>query len=289
MRDLARMKLHDPELRDESSRAGPVVAVRRPDAVAVKNVSKRYISRLEAVQAVSDVSLTVGAGEFVSIVGPSGCGKSTLLDMIAGLISTTEGTIEVLGRPVSGPVTELGIVFQQHLLLPWRTVLQNVLLQVEVRHRKKTHHLERAQELLERVGLAEFSNRFPDELSGGMNQRAAICRALIHDPELLIMDEPFGALDAMTRDQMALDFHHLSREEGKSVLFVTHSISEAIFLSQKVVVMSARPGQVAATISIDLGRERHLDLREEPEFTRYSRQIRELFQSMGVLRQGRHK
>ena len=117
-------------------------------------------------------------------------------------------------------------------------------------------------------GSAEFSNRFPDELSGGMNQRAAICRALIHDPELLIMDEPFGALDAMTRDQMALDFHHLSREEGKSVLFVTHSISEAIFLSQKVVVMSARPGQVAATISIDLGRERHLDLREEPEFTR---------------------
>ncbi len=167
--------------------------------------------------------------------------------------------------------------------------MQNVLLQVEVRQQRVAHHTERAHELLERVGLTEFSNRFPDELSGGMNQRAAICRALIHDPELLIMDEPFGSLDAMTRDQMVLDFHHLSGQEGKSVLFVTHSISEAIFLSDRVVVMSARPGRVAATIPIDLGRERHLDLREEPEFARYARQIRELFQSMGLLRAGTHK
>jgi len=237
------------------------------------------------VHAVDDVTLTIEAGEFVSIVGPSGCGKSTILNMVAGLLATTEGSIEVLGKPVTGPVHELGIVFQQHLLLPWRTILKNVMLQIEVRHSKTSDYLHRANVLLERVGIGEFANRFPDELSGGMNQRAAICRALIHNPDLLIMDEPFGALDAMTRDQMALDFHRLSREEGKSVLFVTHSISEAVFLSNRVVVMSPRPGRVEAVIPIELSRERHLSVREEPEFAKYTRQIRELFESMGVLRE----
>ena len=276
----------NPDAGTESRPKSATEVLRRLDAVCVTKVSKQYLSRKTSVHAVDNVSLTVGAGEFVSIVGPSGCGKSTLLNMVAGLISTPEGTIEVLGKRVSGPVTELGVVFQQHLLLPWRTVLQNVMLQIEVRHRRKSDYVDRARELLDRVGIADFADRFPDELSGGMNQRAAICRALIHDPELLIMDEPFGALDAMTRDQMGLDFHRLSRKEGKSVLFVTHSISEAIFLSNKVIVMSARPGHVMATIPIELGFERHLNVREEPVFTKYARQIRELFESMGVLREG---
>ncbi|MFN0299552.1 MAG: ABC transporter ATP-binding protein [Burkholderiales bacterium] len=265
-----------------------IPALNASPAVAIANVSKRYGSGAQAVHAVDNVSLAIAPGEFVSIVGPSGCGKSTLLEMVAGLLPTSEGTIEVMGSPVTGPVRELGIGFQQHLLLPWRTALQNVMLQVEVRGFDKAKYLERAQTLLRRVGLADFTDRFPDQLSGGMNQRAAICRALIHDPPLLLMDEPFGALDALTRDQMALDFQQLSREEGKTVLFVTHSISEAVFLSNRVVVMSPRPGRIEAVIPIDLGRERHLELRETPEFSRYSRRIRELFQTIGVLRESRH-
>ena len=258
-------------------------------AVVLRNVVKRFRSRQGEVHAVDDVSLTISAGEFVSIVGPSGCGKSTLLNMIAGLLPATQGTIEVLGKPVDGPVHDLGIVFQQHLLLAWRTILNNVLLQVEVRRLNKAHYKTRAKELLQRVGLAEFADRFPDELSGGMNQRASIVRALIHDPELLLMDEPFGALDAITRDQMGLDFHQLSREEGKTVLFITHSISEAVFLSNRVVVMSPRPGKVAEIVPIELGRERHFGVRDEPEFVRLTRHIRRLFEKMGVLTEHRRQ
>ena len=249
----------------------------------MRNVSKHFESKRGNVHAVEDVSLTIGMGEFVSILGPSGCGKSTMLNMIAGLTAPTQGTIEVLGKSVTGPVHELGIVFQQHLLLPWRTILHNVLLQIEVRRLNWARYKERAEKLLERVGLGGFFDRFPDELSGGMNQRAAIVRALIHDPDLLLMDEPFGALDAITRDQMALDFHHLSRQEGKTVLFVTHSISEAVFLSNRVVVMSTRPGRVEEIISIELPRERHFELREEPQFARYMRHVRRLFERMGIL------
>jgi NitT/TauT family transport system ATP-binding protein len=252
-------------------------------AVAVRNVTKRFQSRKGEVHAVDNVSLTIDAGEFVSILGPSGCGKSTMLNMIAGLIPATEGSIELLGAPVKGPVHELGIVFQQHLLLPWRTILNNVLLQIEVRRLNKASYTERAEKLLRRVGLGDFSDRFPDELSGGMNQRASIVRALIHDPDLLLMDEPFGALDAITRDQMGLDFHHLSREEGKTVLFITHSISEAVFLSNRVVVMSPRPGRVEEIIPIELPRERHFELRDEPQFAQYTRHIRRLFERMGVF------
>ena len=252
-------------------------------AVAVHNVSKHFESKRGNVHAVEDVSLTIGMGEFVSILGPSGCGKSTMLNMIAGLTAPTQGTIEVLGKSVTGPVHELGIVFQQHLLLPWRTILHNVLLQIEVRRLNRASYKERAERLLDRVGLSGFFDRFPDELSGGMNQRAAIVRALIHDPDLLLMDEPFGALDAITRDQMALDFHHLSRQEGKTVLFVTHSISEAVFLSNRVVVMSTRPGRVEEIISIELPRERHFEIREEPQFARYMRHVRRLFERMGIL------
>jgi NitT/TauT family transport system ATP-binding protein len=252
-------------------------------AVIVRGVSKRFQSPHGEIDAVNNVSLTVGTGEFVSILGPSGCGKSTLLHMIAGLLPATDGSIEVLGKPVTGPVHELGIVFQQHLLLGWRTILNNVLLQIEVRGLDKTSYRVQALKLLQRVDLGEFADRFPDELSGGMNQRAAIVRALIHEPELLLMDEPFGALDAITRDQMGLDFHELSREQGKTVLFITHSISEAVFLSNRVVVMSPRPGEVAEIVPIELGRLRHFGLRDEPEFAHFTRRIRRLFEKMGVF------
>lgn len=261
----------------------------RPPVVNVSNVSKRFPTRTGVVYAVENVSFDIGEGEFVSIVGPSGCGKSTLMNMVAGLLSTTEGEIVVQGRKVQGPVHDLGVVFQQHLLLPWRTIIENVMLQIEVRKLRRAGYLPRAHDLLQRVGLGDFMERFPDELSGGMNQRASIIRALVHDPDLLLMDEPFGALDAMTRDQMGLDFHHLSREEGKTVLFITHSISEAVFLSNRVIIMSPRPGEIQEVLPIDLPRERHFEVREEPEFSRYTRHIRRVFEGMGVLREERQK
>lgn len=261
----------------------------RPTVVRVSNVSKRFQSRAGIVHAVENVSLDLMQGEFVSIVGPSGCGKSTLMNMIAGLLPISEGEIVVNDRKVKGPVHDLGVVFQQHLLLPWRTILNNVMLQIEVRKLRRADYLSRAQSLLQRVGLGDFAERFPDELSGGMNQRASIVRALVHDPDLLLMDEPFGALDAMTRDQMGLDFHHLSREEGKTVLFITHSISEAVFLSNRVVIMSPRPGKIQEVLEIELPRERHFEIREEPEFSRYTRHIRRVFEGMGVLREERQK
>ncbi|MGA8820828.1 MAG: ABC transporter ATP-binding protein [Xanthobacteraceae bacterium] len=271
------------------SPARPANADGARPAVAVEGVSKRFASRKGEVHAVDNVSLSIGAGEFVAILGPSGCGKSTLLNMIAGLLPATAGSIAVLGKPVNGPVHELGIVFQQHLMLGWRTILNNVMLQIEVRRLDKASYKKRAQSLLERVGLGEFADRFPDELSGGMNQRASIVRALVHNPGLLLMDEPFGALDAITRDQIGLDFHLLSREEGKTVVFITHSISEAVFLSNRVIVMSPRPGKVEEIVPIELGSTRHFEIREEPDFVRYTRHIRRLFEKMGVLTEHRRR
>jgi NitT/TauT family transport system ATP-binding protein len=259
--------------------------VDRPLVARATAVAKSYRSKRLTIQALSEVDLQIRAGEFVSVVGPSGCGKSTLLKIVAGLSQRSAGELEVLGRPVTGPVTELGIVFQQHLLLPWRTILQNVLLQMEIRSQNGAEAKARAVTLLDSVGLGDFIDRFPDELSGGMKQRASIVRAMVHDPELILMDEPFGALDAMTRDQMTLDFHALSRDEGKTVLFVTHSIDEAVFLSDRVIVMSPRPGRIVAEIKIDLPSHRTLELRDEPEFAAYAKQIRALFQGMGILRE----
>lgn len=260
-----------------------------PVVVNVSNASKQFVTRTGVVRAVENVSLDIREGEFVSIVGPSGCGKSTLMNMVAGLLPISAGEIAVQNRGVQGPVHDLGVVFQQHLLLPWRTIIENVMLQIEVRKLRRGDYLDRAHDLLKRVGLGDFMERFPDELSGGMNQRASIIRALVHDPDLLLMDEPFGALDAMTRDQMGLDFHHLSREEGKTVLFITHSISEAVFLSNRVVIMSPRPGRIQEVLRIDLPRERHFEIREEPEFSHYTRHIRRVFEGMGVLREERQK
>jgi NitT/TauT family transport system ATP-binding protein len=216
----------------------------------------------------------VGDGEFVSLVGPSGCGKTTLLMILAGLVPQTGGRVRFRDIEVRGPRTEIGLVFQRPVLLPWRTVLQNVLLPAEVLGLGKDELLTRARELLQLVGLAGFENTYPWELSGGMQQRAAITRALVYDPAVLLMDEPFGALDAMTRDRMSIEFQHIWEVSRKTVVFVTHSIQEAVFLSDRVAVMTARPGRIAQFLRVDLPRLRTLELAASPEFNSYVLHIR---------------
>ena len=235
------------------------------------------------VHAIDDVSLDVPAGQFLSILGPSGCGKSTLMLMIAGLLAPSTGEIRVAGRAVTRPQTDIGIVFQNPVLLDWRTVLRNVLLQVEARALDLAEHRAKARDLLRAVGLEGFEDKYPFELSGGMRQRTAICRALIHDPPLLLMDEPFGALDALTREQMRLDIERLWIERRKTVVFITHSIPEAVLLSDRVVVMSPRPGRVDGILDIDLPRPRRLEVQESPRFAGYLTAIIDLFRARGVL------
>jgi NitT/TauT family transport system ATP-binding protein len=252
--------------------------------IRFSNVSKYFGEGDKRVHAVDHVSFTARRGEFVSILGPSGCGKSTLIMLASGLIPVTAGSIEIDGRPVAEPYTNLGIVFQQDLLMDWRRVLGNVLVQAEFRGLRARDFETRAVELLKLVGLAGFEDKYPYELSGGMRQRVSICRALVHDPELLLMDEPFGALDALTRDQMNLDLQRIWQENRKTVFFVTHSIAEAVFLADRVFVMAPRPTRILEDIAIDLPRPRNLDVREATKFTAYVHQITHLFYQMGVLR-----
>jgi NitT/TauT family transport system ATP-binding protein len=256
----------------------------RPPLIEVAGVSKIYPSSGGPVHAVEGVSLEIGDGEFVSVVGPSGCGKSTFLLIIAGLIPASSGEVRIGGRVVSRPQTEIGIVFQNPVLLDWRTVLGNVLLQVEARSLDLAAFRPKAQGLLKSVGLEGFEDKYPFELSGGMRQRTAICRALIHDPPLLLMDEPFGALDALTREQMRLDIERLWMQTRKTVLFITHSISEAILLSDRVVVMSPRPGTIERIVQIDLPRPRGLEGGALPAFAKALDTITEIFLARGVLR-----
>ena len=234
-----------------------------------------------AVTALSNVGFDIEQGELISLVGPSGCGKSTLLRILAGLNRPTAGTVELHGRPRLEPGPETAVVFQQPILLPWRTILENVLLPIEFRELALPAYRTRAVELLASVGLDGFENRYPHELSGGMQQRAAIARALIQDPEILLMDEPFGALDAMTREQMNLDVLRIWRESRKTIIFVTHSISEAVFLSQRVFVMSPRPGRLTEILDIDLPFPRSLDVINTDAFGRYTARIRGLLQAIG--------
>jgi NitT/TauT family transport system ATP-binding protein len=244
--------------------------------ISVRGVSKQFDSRGAQVTALQAVDLEIGAGEFVSFLGPSGCGKSTLFMVIAGLLKPSSGEVEVGGQAVRKPVTDIGIVFQQDLLVDWRTVLGNVLLQAEVRGLDMPAARERASKLLDQVGLAAFEDRRPWELSGGMRQRAAICRALLHDASLLMLDEPFGALDALTRDQMNLDLLRIWEREQRTAILVTHSIAEAIFLSDRVIVMSPRPGRVLADIRIELPRPRTVEMKDTPVFVDYQKQLRSL-------------
>ena len=268
------------------TRPGPSAPVAIPAAAAitVSGVSKTFRRKALTTRALEGVDLAVGKGEFLAIVGPSGCGKSTLLRIIAGLIGASEGRVDVNGRAVDAPVTDLGVVFQSPVLLDWRTVLDNVLVQLELRGLDTAKYRPRALELLERVGLAEFGDRYPRELSGGMRQRAAIVRALVHDPPLLLMDEPFGALDALTREQMRIDLEALWLETGKTVLFVTHSIDEAVLLADRVLVMTARPGKVDRIVPVNLPRPRGIDGRKLPGFAGPADAITALFLERGVLK-----
>jgi NitT/TauT family transport system ATP-binding protein len=257
-----------------------------PDAafIDVARVGKTFVGQDGgAVVALEGVDLRVRRGEFVSIVGPSGCGKSTLLTLVAGLVEPTGGSIRIGGAGVAGPYTDLGFVFQTDLLLDWRTVLGNILLQCDMRGLDARRHQARARELIASVGLAGFEGKRPFELSGGMRQRVAICRALLLDPPMLLMDEPFGALDALTREQMQVDLQTMWQASRKTVLFVTHSISEAVFLSDRVIVMTPRPGRIHAIVDVDLPRPRDLMVHETPEFARHAHRIRMMFQEMGVI------
>ena len=250
------------------------------------SVSKVFQTGDEAVHALHDVSFGIGKGEFVSILGPSGCGKTTLMMIMVGLTATDAGEARIAGQRISTPFTDSGIVFQTPELLEWRTALDNILLQIEVRRLPVRDFVEPARALLGRVGLGGFESKLPFELSGGMKQRVALCRALVHDPEILLMDEPFGALDALTRDQMNLDLQRIWLEKRKTAVFVTHSIEEAVFLSDRIIVMTPRPGTIAEMITIDLPRPRTVDSKDRPEFSAYTRHIRKRFLDLGVLRDG---
>jgi NitT/TauT family transport system ATP-binding protein len=252
--------------------------------IEVKDVSQVFRRGGATTHALDQIDLTVPQGEFVAIVGPSGCGKSTLLRIIAGLLRHTGGSVRLDGREVAGAQTNLGIVFQSPVLLEWRNILGNVLLQLELRGLDPKSYTARAHELLAKVGLAEFHARRPRELSGGMRQRAAIVRALIHDPPLLLMDEPFGALDALTREQMRIDLEDLWMQTGKTVLFITHSIDEAVLLADRVIVMSPRPGRIEQLYDIALPRPRGLAARSHPHFIETAQKITDLFLSKGILR-----
>ncbi len=239
--------------------------------------------RGERIHALSDINVDVGEGEFVTVVGPSGCGKTTLLRILGGLLRRTSGDVLLTGSPVDGPRRDIGIVFQNAILLPWRTVLENVMLPAEVLGLPREKYRERALDLLKMVGLQGFDDKYPMELSGGMQQRAAITRALLHDPAILLMDEPFGALDAMTREQMNLELQRIWRESGKTILLITHSIPEAVFLGDRILVMTPRPGRLAQVISVDIPRPRTLDMMTTPRFGEITHEIRALFQQKGAI------
>jgi NitT/TauT family transport system ATP-binding protein len=254
------------------------------DFLSIADLEKVYPSREGNIIALKEVSLCVGAAKFVSVLGPSGCGKSTLLRCIAGLERPTAGTIAVHGNAVTAPPDEMGIVFQRDVLLDWLTVIHNILLPARIRRLPLKEWRPKAEHLLEIIGLSGFANRFPWELSGGMRQRVAICRALLLDPALLLMDEPFGALDAMTRDELNLELQRLWLADAKTVVFVTHSIAEAVFLSDQVIVMSRSPGRIVDAVTIELPRPRELAVRETREFSRYTAGIRQIFEGFGLLR-----
>ena len=243
--------------------------------VRIAALQKRY-GDLEAIR---EVSFEVGDGEFLSVLGPSGCGKSTLLMMIAGLIGPTAGEIRVKDAIVAGPRREVGVVFQSPVLLPWRTVWQNVVFPIELLRLPRSQYEARARDLLRMAKIDEFAGLLPRQLSGGMRQRAAICRALVHDPSILLMDEPFSALDAITRDEMAVELQRIRQAHRKTVIFVTHSIREAVFLSDRVLVMGCRPATIVDELAVELPRPRHIAMTEDETFNRMVRHLRKAIEA----------
>src|SRR6059058_3777294 len=253
-------------LRLVSDRAGSAAP-----GITLSGVSKTYRSRDGDVPSLRPLDFHINEGEFFVVVGPSGCGKSTLLKMISGLLAPSTGEILVEGEQVTKPHGNVGIVFQNALLLPWRNILANVMLPIDMKKLPKL------------VGLDGFEKKLPWQLSGGMQQRASICRALVHDPKIMLMDEPFGALDAMTRERMNLELMRIQRETGKTVLLITHSIPEAVFLADRVLVMTERPGAIAAIYDVPLPRPRSLDAMAEPAFADLVQRIRKHFFTQTAL------
>ncbi|HYL19349.1 MAG TPA: ABC transporter ATP-binding protein [Burkholderiales bacterium] len=251
--------------------------------IAVDHLSKIYETRTGSVIALENIDFAIDEGQFVAIVGPSGCGKSTLLKILTGLIPASQGEARLRGTPIAGPRRDIGVVFQSPVLFPWRTVLGNVMLPVDVQRLGREQLQQAAMNLLALVGLQGFERRYPWELSGGMQQRVAMVRALIHNPAILLMDEPFGALDAMTREQMNLELQRIWLERRKTILFITHSIAEAVFLADRVFVMTPRPGRIMDDVTVDLPRPRSLEMMNTPEFGAYVKRIRVRFNAQGGL------
>src|SRR6202165_1240448 len=268
---------------------------RPPSAVADPGVNGKCLVRIAGLEkiyrtkdgndihALQDINLEIRTAEFISIVGPSGCGKTTLLKILAGILTRSAGEVVMQGRSLSGPSRELGVVFQAPVLLPWRTVLQNVMVPVEIQKRDRAEFEVRARQLIAMVGLSGFESKYPSELSGGMQQRVGICRALVHDPSFLLMDEPFGALDAMTRESMNEELQRIWSESRKTILLVTHSIPEAVYLADRVVAITPRPGRIVEVIPVDLPRPLSLGMQNTAEFGRFVAGIRRHFSSAGTL------
>jgi NitT/TauT family transport system ATP-binding protein len=260
------------------------IAVTDTPLIEVAGLNKIYRTREGAtIEALKDINCQVAEGEFVTIVGPSGCGKSTLLKILAGTLRRSSGSLTLRGEPVDGPSRNVGVVFQSPVLLPWRTVLQNVILPIEIQKQDRATFHVRGMAYLKLVGLEGFEGKYPNELSGGMQQRVGICRALVHEPALLLMDEPFGALDALTREHMNLELLRIWSEHRKTVMLVTHSIPEAVFLADTIIVMSPRPGRIAEIIRVALPRPRTLEMINSEGFGRYVSAIRQHFNALGAL------
>ena len=253
--------------------SAPAANLAAAPKVQIEHVAKRFQTRDGAREALHDVSLDIAENEFVTVVGPSGCGKSTLLNIIAGLERPSAGEVRVDGRPVTDPGPDRGVVFQAYALFPWLTVAENVAFSLKLRHENRARTDEIVARSLETVGLSDFAGAYPKELSGGMRQRVAIARAYAVDPAVLLMDEPFGALDAQTRTQLQQDLLATWQKRQKTCFFITHDVEEAVILAQRVVIMSARPGRIMETVKIDLPYPRPPEMRTEPAFLDYKNYI----------------
>ncbi len=246
--------------------------------VKAEGITKRFGSGDKEMVALSGLNLEVQEGEFLSLLGPSGCGKSTALNIMGGLLTATEGTITFGGEPLTEPSRQIGMMFQQAVMFPWRTTIQNVLLPVEIFGENKKQFIPKAQELLEMVGIREFQDSYPWQLSGGMQQRAALCRVLLHDPKLLLLDEPFGALDEFTREAMNQELLRLQAYSKSTAVLVTHNITEAVFMSDRVAVMSARPGRLVGILEVPFDRPRTPDLQTTNDFVKLVAEARRMLE-----------